>query len=149
MSDVHREKTVDVEVGGMATPRAICPQRRARIPPEDWPNPPPSPNIHANVAGILLPWARSQGVEGRRLAIVEGLLDREYLLSLPLPPHAEGFEAGGVAKGRKLRYLFRRHLAAVLNWRERREEGQEGGIPDDVNGFLPLATPVAQGSSPR
>lgn len=61
------------------------------------------------------------------------LLDEEYLLSLPLPAGVIWPIAPGP---RNFRFLFRRQIAALLHWKDRRVEGDPQGFSDNLNDFL-------------
>lgn len=61
------------------------------------------------------------------------LLEESYLLSLPLPPRIILL---AVPSARNFRFLFRRHVASLLRWTERREEGEYHGFTDSVNKFV-------------
>jgi hypothetical protein len=68
----------------------------------------------------LLPWASAEGVRGLDLEVIEGLLDTEYLLSVPLPPEAADLGGGDPCDPPRLQYLFHRVVATVLHWTYRR-----------------------------
>lgn len=61
------------------------------------------------------------------------LLDDSYLLSLPLPPRVV---LPAVPGPRNLRFLFRRQIASLLGWTERRDEGDHHGFSDSINTFV-------------
>lgn len=113
--------------------------RRPRRPTntwQDWPTPPQAP-LHLVAANtILIQWARSRGARGRQLELLSGLLDRDYLLSLPLPPEAVGFDDHNRIENQQLRYLFRRHVATILGWTKRRVEGARYGFSISINRAL-------------
>lgn len=88
--------------------------RRSKQSADSRRNPPEAPPQHIAVARELDVWLREQGLEGRRVDIALGLLDREYLLSIPLPLGAKGFHDLGTLGGNQLRYLFKRHVATLL-----------------------------------
>lgn len=61
------------------------------------------------------------------------LLEDENLLSLPLP---SGVVLPTVPGARNFRFLFRRQVASLLNWKERRAEGDAQGFTDKLNSFI-------------
>lgn len=109
---------------------------RRRLTTESWPNPPTTSSTDPHATQMLLEFGNKRGVVGRNLCILLGLLERDYLLSLPVPEGALGFEDLGVVTNRQLRWVFRKHLATLLGWTYRREEGDPDGIPAELNGIL-------------
>lgn len=61
------------------------------------------------------------------------LLEEDYLLSLPLPA---GVVLPNVLGPRNFRFLFRRQIANLLEWKEKRAEGDSQGFSDKLNAFI-------------
>lgn len=61
------------------------------------------------------------------------LLQESHLLSLPLPPRVV---LPAVPGPRNFRFLFRRQVASLLGWSDRREEGEIHGFSDAINTFV-------------
>lgn len=136
MADNHGNNGADVVSGVAGAGEGIAGGRKARRSVDSWSNPPGAPPQHIVVAQELDVWLRGLGLEGRRVDIVVGLLDRGYLLSIPLPVGAKGFDDLGAVGGNQLRYLFRRHVATLLGWTFRRSEGTPDGFPAAVDNAL-------------
>lgn len=111
-------------------------QLRVRTSIAMWPQPPPCDEQHYEFRNRLCDWAEGLGCDQHRLRLLEGLLDRGYILSLPLPNGATGFDNPDSVTGNQLRYLFRRHSATILGWNERRREGARDGFPAFINEAL-------------
>lgn len=100
-----------------------------------YPSPPP---VRADIpvaVRIITEFATNQGATGARRRCCVALLHPGYLLALPLPPGCTEFDRDNV-EPRTLRYLFRRHLASLLGWRIRRNEGEPHGFTEAVNSVL-------------
>lgn len=79
-------------------------------------------------------WLRDCQGQGDSIVIeCMRLLDETYLLSLPLP---RGVVLPQVLGPRNFRFLFRRNVAALLRWTERRSEGESRGFSDSINNFV-------------
>lgn len=103
---------------------------------DNWPTPPAPPLQYAAASAILHRWSRRMQHSPRQIQILQGLLDQDYLLALPLPLGASGFEDHNQVTNRRLRYLWRRHAATILGWTVRREEGDNDGFPAALNRAL-------------
>lgn len=102
----------------------------------EWPEPPRASHNIQHIAERLHEWVRELGIAEEEQDCVEGLLVREYLLSLPLPPNTVLDTFEGTVRASALRYIFRCNLARILGWTERRETGSIGGFPDWLNDEL-------------
>jgi hypothetical protein len=80
-----------------------------------WPMPPFVAPPFPAATEVLYDWAKNkQGARGYKLRIICSLLHEDYLLSLPLPAHIQGFNDLRHLLPAQLRYLFRRQCAAIL-----------------------------------
>jgi hypothetical protein len=102
----------------------------------EWPAPPSHPPQFENVAVQIISWCTVAGIPLSKLPWLLGLLDRLYLISLPLPPGAQVYEDVHALEGPQFRFLFRRHVASLLGWTYRRSEGSFDGFPDSINDAL-------------
>jgi hypothetical protein len=106
--------------GGVVRRWTFGKRKNPRVEVGAWPDPPKAPDVHANVVALLLPWAESEGAIGRDLEVLQGLLDIEYLVIVPLPLEAAELEGRDPRDPSRLRYLFCCGVATVLHWTYRR-----------------------------
>jgi hypothetical protein len=98
---------------------------------EAWPAPPHPPLHLASVALVLHNWAVERSATGFQLRHILECLSKDYLLCLPLRP---GMRVDSCQpEAGILRYLFRRQVATVLRWTQRRAEGRCNGFSDALN----------------
>lgn len=98
-----------------------------------WPAPAPIPPQHAWIFVQLEQWVLVQ--QGGSRVVFErivGLLDRDYLLSIPWDCQGNGDNPRGV----RLRYLFRRIVAHLLRWTKRRSASSANGFPSWLDDAL-------------
>lgn len=101
-----------------------------------WPPPPPAPLQHEQAAANIMAWATGRKISAKKLRILLGLLDGDYLISHPIPTGAKGYENLHCLSGKQLRYLFYRHSASVFGWGSRRVEGSSDGFPPTLHAVL-------------
>lgn len=85
-------------------------------------------------AEILQNWAILRGASARQAERIVALLSVEFMCALPLPPRT--YRKPGIASHLWLRYLFRRHVQAILKWTTRREETDPTGFGSEVNSLI-------------
>jgi len=61
-------------------------------------------------------------VEGRDFCIFLALLERDYLLSIPIHEGALGSEDLGVVTNQQLCWVFCKHFATIIRWTYRQKE---------------------------
>jgi hypothetical protein len=110
------------------------PTRRLQRRKLSWPSPPQHNSAFPAAEQALQIWARRRQLPPTEVQFLLGLLDREYLLALPLPSGVQREE--GPVTGHILRYLFRRQAAHLLDWGERRLEGSTLGFSEEINSQL-------------
>lgn len=85
--------------------------------------------------GMLLhTWAIERGANEGQARRIVSLLDLDLLRSLPLPPRTH--RKPGTPDYLWGRFLFRRHIQAILKWTARREETDPTGFGEWLNGLI-------------
>lgn len=99
------------------------------------PEPPSPPPELVAAAEVIREWAlEEQHCTPEQCKVILGCLSPAFLCSLPPPPFANRWPRH--PRPHNFRFLFRRQVALVLGWRERREEGDKEGFSDAVNSVL-------------
>ena len=95
---------------------------------------PSAPSHLQSEANVLRTWLNLHGANQRQAECILGLLDVEYMLSIPLPPRTH--RKPGTADYRWLRFLFRRHIQHILGWTTQCEESDPDGFGSDLNHII-------------
>jgi hypothetical protein len=102
---------------------------------------PPRPDLEA----VLRGWCTQRASLTRTTRIL-ALLNFHTFIALPLPPRTR--RRLGATNAQWHRFLWRRHVGHILQWQERREEGDPHGFSDDINRLLRMVlfpNPSAKG----
>jgi hypothetical protein len=95
---------------------------------------PPAPHHLEAEASMLHTWAIQRGVSESKARCIVGLLNKRWMLKLPLPPCT--WRKPGEPEFCWYRYLFQRHCKHVLNWTNQRSEYDPSGFGEDVNSLI-------------